>query len=58
MFAKQKGCLRKTLSMNRWKARPEFLRPKGILIYSNRPNGVIMAVFGISSGSQGSGGKL
>ena len=33
--------------------RPAFLRPKGIRLYSNRPKGVVMAVFCTSAGFTG-----
>ncbi len=41
------------LSMCHWKDDPAFLRPKGILLYSNRLKGVVMAVFCMSSGLTG-----
>ena len=48
-----KGRPQKTWSMNRWKVCAAFLRPKGIRTNSNRPNGVVMAVLGMSSGATG-----
>jgi hypothetical protein len=42
-----------------WKDGPAFLRPNGILLYSNRPKGVVMTVFWTSSiGWQGSDDTL
>lgn len=43
----------RTSSMKCWKVCAEFLSPKGILTYSNRPKGVLMGVWGISSGLTG-----
>jgi hypothetical protein len=37
----------------RWKDGPAFLRPKGIRLYSNKPKGVVMAVFCTSAGFTG-----
>ena len=39
--------------MNRWKVWAAFLSPNGILTKSNSPNGVVMAVFGMSAGATG-----
>jgi hypothetical protein len=41
------------LSTCRWKDGPAFLRPKGIRLYPNRPKGMVMAVFCMSSGLTG-----
>jgi hypothetical protein len=41
------------LSTCRWKDSPAFLRPKGIRLYSNKPKGVVMAVFFTSAGFTG-----
>ncbi len=38
------------VSLERW---PFISRPQGILLYSNRPKGVVMAVFCMSSGLTG-----
>lgn len=45
--------VRQTSSMNLWNACAAFLRPNGIRRNSNRPNGVMTAVFGTSSGVTG-----
>ena len=39
--------------MNRWKVPAELRRPKGMRRYSKAPNGVVMAVFGMSDFSTG-----
>lgn len=45
--------LRSTWSICRWKVWAALRRPKGIIRYSNKPNGVITAVFSISEGETG-----
>ena len=48
-----------TVSISRWNACAAFFSPNGIRRNSNRPNGVITAVFGMSSAATGgSGGNL
>ena len=42
---------RRTWSIKRWKVCAAFHRPKGMPTYSNRSNGVVIAVFGSSAGS-------
>ena len=42
-----------TWSINLWKVWAAFLSPKGILVNSKSPNGVVMAVLGMSSSSTG-----
>ena len=42
-----------TWSMNRWKVWPALRKPNGIRVNSNRPKGIVMAVFGTSAGSIG-----
>jgi hypothetical protein len=48
--AKQKASLFLTLSILRWKVLLALRRPNGILVYSDRPNGVVMAVLQMLSG--------
>ena len=44
---------RRTWSINLWKVSAAFLRPKGILMNSNNPKGVVAAVLGMSEGATG-----
>ncbi len=39
--------------MKGWKVWEAFRKPNGILRNSNEPNGVVIAVFGMSSGATG-----
>ena len=43
----------RTRSISRWKVFPAFLMPKVIRVNSNRPNGVVIAVLGMSPGFMG-----
>ena len=52
-FAKQKFKSRKMSSMKRWKDWAALRRPKDMNGNSNKPNGVMMAVFSMSSGLTG-----
>ena len=49
-YGKAKSRSAITRSISRWKVLPEFLMPKVILVNSHRPNGVVMAVLGMSAG--------
>jgi hypothetical protein len=40
----------KAMSMARWKVTPAFINTKGILAYMNMPQGVVKAIFSLSSG--------
>ncbi len=51
--AKQKASLFLTLYILGWKVLLALRRPNGILVYSNRPNAVVMAVLQMSSGCMG-----
>ncbi len=52
-YPKTKSVPEMVRSMSRWKVSPAFLSPKGILVNSQSPNGVVTAVFLTSSGSIG-----
>ncbi len=49
-YGNAKASPAKTWSISRWKVLPAFLMPKVMWVNSKRPNGVMMAVLGMSSG--------
>lgn len=53
MYAKTKSSPEHTWLTKRWKVCAAFRKPNGILTNSNNPNGVMMAVFGMSSSATG-----
>lgn len=50
-YPKQNGRSRRMLSIKRYQVWMAFQRPKVMKTNSNKPNGVVMVIFGISSGA-------